>query len=160
MRSALSDLSSGVLRVRNIAANISASAPQALKDPQLRERHETIQCACPVLLSGYLEVFLKDTAEAFIRDLCLLCRPFSTLPDRIQKQHFTEGAPLIAAKLAEKSWTAWITATHEDIARRLSSVCSPTSSYNLVWEAFANTRGNPGPEVVKDFLWSIAVLCG
>jgi hypothetical protein len=96
-------------------------------------------------------------AQVFTGDLCRLGKPFATLPNRIQRNHFVRGAPLIAAKLDGRASAVWVTATHDDLARRLSSVCSPTAVYELVWEAFADTRGNPGPDVVRDFLCNFGV---
>jgi hypothetical protein len=45
----------------------------------------------------------------------------------------------------------WILSTSRDVARRLASVNSPPP-FELLWEAFAETKGNPGPNVVKEFL--------
>jgi RiboL-PSP-HEPN len=157
MQSALQDLKSAISRVRDIAADIAATTPQALKNPQLLQRHNTIQCACPVLLSGYFETFLKNLAEAFVIALYGQGTPFLQLPNKIQKHHFLAGASLIVDKLKNRGTSRWITATHEDIALRLSSVCDPTLTYELVWEAFANTRSNPGPDVVKEFLLNFGV---
>src|SRR5271165_66150 len=114
MRSALQRLKSAIARVRDIAADIAATTPQALKDPALLQRHNTIQCACPVVLSGYFETFLKDLAEAFIAGLHARGTPFLNLPNKIQMHHFEKGASLIVAKIQNRA--KWITATHEDMA--------------------------------------------
>jgi len=153
MRTALASFINSLNRVRDIAQDIDANAGQALASIPVLMRHETIQCASTVILSGYFESFIKAAAEAFIRDLCQKGRPFSQLPEDIRHSHFIEGGRILAesANAKRKNRVSWILADGPDISRRLHSV-SASSPYELVWEAFADTGANPGPDIVKDFL--------
>src|SRR5439155_23291620 len=39
-----------------------------------------------------------------------------------------------------------------DVARRLASVGNAQFPYEIIWEAFAETQANPGPQQISDFL--------
>lgn len=155
MRYALENLQLSVSRIRNIALDIRSTTHESLKDSTVRERHQTIQCATTVILSGFFESFLKDIAEAFITELCLRSIPFADLPSRIQLTHFVEGGVWLSkrAKIELKSNSGMVES--EGITRRLASVSG--TSYELLWEAFANTKANPGPDTIKDFLANFGI---
>jgi hypothetical protein len=158
MQGALRQLQSSLDRIRDIANDIDAHAGDALRDPVVRARHETTQCSCTVILSGYFESFLRDTAEGCAADICALRMPFVALDTRIREAHFEEGA-LVLNRVAHARKTkkvTWVSATAEDIARRLHSVSSAATN-ELVWEAFAETRASPGPDVIRDFLHRFGV---
>src|SRR5580658_497657 len=95
MQKALTNLISSVSRVRDIAVDIDANAQEALKDPGIQARHETTLCAATVILSGFLESFLKDVAEEVISDICNRALPFDTLPAKVRITHYWEGAVLL-----------------------------------------------------------------
>lgn len=153
MRVALTAFNGSLNRVRDISQDIDANISAALASPAIRERHETVQCASTVILSGYFESFLKALAEAFIRDLCKKGLPFTTLPEDVRHAHFIEGGKVLTKSATAKrsNRVSWILADGTDIARRLHSVNSLTP-YELVWEAFADTESNPGPDVVGKYL--------
>jgi hypothetical protein len=92
MRTALVNFLGSLDRVRDITVEIDSNLSKALSDKRLQQRHETIECASTVILSGYFESFLTDAAEAFIRELCSRSIPFDNLPLRIRATHFADGA--------------------------------------------------------------------
>jgi hypothetical protein len=51
----------------------------------------------------------------------------------------------------EKSENPIVLAQAQDLARRLAST-GATTPYELVWEAFAETKSNPGPDQIGEFL--------
>jgi hypothetical protein len=153
MQKALDNLKASISRVRDIAVDIDAHAQEALKDPAIQARHETTLCAATVILSGFLESFLRDVAEEVITDICNRALPFDTLPPKVRITHYWEGA-LWLREIArqEKADKPVVLAKAMDVARRLASVGTPQPPYEIIWEAFAETRANPGPEQVADFL--------
>jgi len=44
-----------------------------------------------------------------------------------------------------------------DVVRRLASAGVPQPPYELLWEAFADTKANPGPDTIGDFLRNFGV---
>ncbi|WP_126935446.1 HEPN domain-containing protein [Corallococcus sp. AB018] len=159
---ALQSLRDSLDLVRDIANDIDANALAALASAAVRARHDTIQCASVVLLSGYFESFLKQLAEETVVTICSLGAPFSTLDKRIREAHFEHGGRVLqeVSKAARSSRPHdWVKASSADIARRLHSVSSP-SGYEIVWEAFADTKANPGVDVVRDFLLRFGVQDG
>jgi hypothetical protein len=159
MRAALSDLKNALDRVRYITIDIDANASAALRDATILARHNTTQCSVTVILTGFFESFLKNAAAALATDICALGRPFVNLPSAIKDAHFREGGNVLMNKTMNKGKFRWVTASREDLARRLQSVNSATP-YELVWEAFADTKANPGTEVVTGFLKHFGVLGG
>lgn len=155
---ALSEFQNSVKRVRDIANEITAQAAAALADATLRERHETIQCSCVVILVGYFESFIRNLAKEAVSTLCAASPPFASLDAKIRSTHFEHGGRILQSKASGKRKFSWILASQEDIARRLSSVAAP--SYEIVWEAFANTNANPGVDVVQEFLGNFGIKKG
>jgi hypothetical protein len=150
LRNALRDFQVALVRVRGITFDIDAALAAALADRTLRDRHEIMQCACAAILSGYFEAFLKDVAEAFIGEVSALRIPFASLPKPIQKAHYAKGGMVLTGKQTSKGKYSWVSATPDDIARRLASVRAVP--YDLLWEAFADTQANPAPDVVRELL--------
>jgi RiboL-PSP-HEPN len=155
MRKALRNLGISLVRVRSITKDIDKSLAEALRSHSVRERHEITQCACSAVISGFFEAFLKEVAESFIGDVSALRIPFDMLPVAIQKAHYGKGGVILSAKQDGKGNYVWVTASPGDIARRLASVGAVP--YDLLWEAFADTRANPGPEVIKELLRLLGV---
>jgi hypothetical protein len=144
------------VRVEDITLDIDANLSAALAKRSVLGRHETIQCACAAILSGFFETFLRDIAEAFIAEVEKLRIPYTALPVQIQNTHYEKGGIVLTAKQKNKGKYAWVTAGPDDIARRLGSFTSVP--YELVWEAFADTQANPGVDVVRDMLSSFGIL--
>jgi hypothetical protein len=158
MYDALTDFRNSLRRVNEITVEIDAQAPQALADHRVAERLETLRCALVVILTGYLESFLRDTAQSFITNVNSRGIPYSTLPEKLRLTNLEEGGRALMHRVREERGgrTSWITASSADIASRLGSINSPTSC-DLVWEGFAQTRANPNFNVIKDFLSNLAV---
>jgi RiboL-PSP-HEPN len=140
-------------RVRDVADDVAASASAALRDQALRRRQETILCSVVVILSGFFESFLREVAEAYADVLAKKAVVFADLPDSVRYAHFGGGGNVLSnvGRRSVPSPYRWILSTSHDVARRLASVNNPPP-YELLWEAFAETKGNPGPDVVKEFL--------
>jgi hypothetical protein len=75
------------------------------------------------------------------------------LPEEIRDRHFEGGGRVLtkASEFAKKGKPApFGNATREDIVARLHSASDAGGSFQIVWEAFADTQANPGPDVVKE----------
>lgn len=157
MRTALAAFVGSLDRVRDITLEIDSSLSRALRDAAVLRRHETMQCASTVILSGYFESFLGLMAEAFIRALCMKNIPFNRLPLKIRTAHFSEGAEVLAKCARQEAKTVRRDPANRDltdsegIVRRMASVVSG-GAYELIWEAFAETRTNLGPDALREFL--------
>ncbi|HTU34411.1 MAG TPA: HEPN domain-containing protein [Candidatus Acidoferrum sp.] len=149
MRQSLESFNKSLGRIRAILDDIDLNAAQALRDPSVRERFETIRCAMMVTLSGFFESFMRNTAEEFISDLCARAIPFDNLPPRVRTTHYAGGAALLQ-KYAGKEKNSIPMAESALIARRLASVAA--MPYELVQEAFGDTKANPNAALVTDFL--------
>jgi hypothetical protein len=74
------------------------------------------------------------------------------LPEEIRNCHFEGGGRVLteASKAGRKGKsTSFGNASREDIVARLHSTSSGVGSYQILWEAFADTEANPSPDVVK-----------
>lgn len=157
MHQALADFGASLNRIRALANNILGATGPALADPLVRDRHETQQCGSVVLLTGYFEAFLKDLVKRYIEELSACGIAFANLPKKVQEQHLIGGGKVLtkAAECVRKGKPApFGDATPQDIIARLHSAYSG-KSYQIVWEAFANTQSNPGPDVVKEIAESL-----
>jgi RiboL-PSP-HEPN len=149
----LIDLKNSLQRIRDVADDVLANTASALANPGVRDRHETVLCAVVVTLSGIFESFLRDVAEAYAGEIANKKLLFGALPDPIRYTHFAGGGTILY-NVGRKNVPAgyrWIPSTPNDVARRLASV-DGALPYELLWEAFAETKGNPGPDVVREFL--------
>lgn len=153
MQNALPNLKTSLDKVRAIADDIDARALDALKDPTNQARHETTLCAATVILSGFLESFLREVAEEMIAEMCDRAVPFEQLPPKVRVTHYWEGSLHIREMARqERSADPLVLAKAEDAARRLASVGSGQMPYEILWEAFAQTQANPGPGELSDYL--------
>jgi hypothetical protein len=157
MQQALANLQSSLNRVRDITAEIDANAQAALRDSTILARHETTLCAATVILSGFLESFLKELAEDMVDEICNRAVPFASLPDKVRVTHFWDGAKCVSdIARRERSDNPLVLAKATDAARRLASVGSQLP-YEMLWEAFAETQANPGPAEIREFLKRFAI---
>jgi RiboL-PSP-HEPN len=153
MQKALVNLKASLDRVRDIAVDIDAHVQAALADATIQARHETTLCAASVILSGFLESFLREVAEEVITDICNRALPFDNLPPRIRVTHYWEGAACLReVARQERSKNPLMLGKASDVARRLASVQNPQAPYEIIWEAFADTQANPGPDQIGTFL--------
>ena len=158
MQEALVNLQSSLNRVRAITADIDTNAQAALRDSAIHARHETTLCAATVILSGFLESFLKEIAEGMIAEICGRSVPFNNLPDKVRITHYWDGARCISEMARrERSENPVVLAKATDAARRLASVGGFPLPYEILWEAFAETQANPGPSQIGEFLKRFAI---
>lgn len=150
MSRSLASFKESLARIRDIINDINANTANALKDAAVRARYETIRCATMVILSGFFESFIRNVADEFITELCARGVPFDNLPERIRATHFAGGAALLL-KRAEKEKHATPMSESAVMVQRLASVIS-VMPYELVSEAFGDTRANPSAQIVREFL--------
>jgi hypothetical protein len=149
--SALANLKASLDRVRDIALDIDASAQAAMANPLVQARHATTLCAACVILSGFLESFLREIAEEIITEICSRAIPFDTLPENVRVTHYWDGSICLReGARQDKKENPIVLGRSRDVARRLASVANPT--YEIIWEAFAETQANPGPNEIGAFL--------
>ena len=153
MQDALNNFRTSLQRIRNLADDALANTAQAMKDPALRERHDTALSAVVVTMTGFFESFLREVAEGYADTICQQNHPFGNLKPNIRYTHFQGGGKVLSriGGRNRSGWYSWTTATAVDLAKRLSSV-NAGPPYDLVWEAFAETGGNPGSDVIREFL--------
>lgn len=153
MQNALPNLEASLKRVRAIADDVDFHVQDALRDPTIQARHETTLCSATVILSGFLESFLREVAEEMIGEICARALPFNQLPATVRITHYWHGA-LHLREMArrEKGERPLVLDDASDAARRLASVVGPQLPYELIWEAFAETQANPGPSEISEFL--------
>jgi RiboL-PSP-HEPN len=150
MSKSLVSFKESLVRIRDTINDINVNAAQALKDAAVRARHETIRCAMMVILSGFFESFMRNSADEFIAELCARKVPFDDLPDRIRATHFMGGANILLMR-AKKEKSTRPMSDSALIVQRLASVVS-AMPYELVSEAFGETKANPSAQIVKEFL--------
>lgn len=133
---------------------ISLSKPDALKSEELPVTN-AISCASIVLLSGYFESYLKDIVREYIEQINALGKPISLIPFDMQAKHYAGGAEaLLWASKRDKNLKS--TSISQDLTRRLGSLHNQTG-YELAWEAFANTKSNPGTDTVNKILAGLEI---
>lgn len=153
MQNALPNLKASLDKVRAIANDVDSHAQEALADPAVQARHETTLCAATVILSGFLESFLRDVAEEMISEICGKGIPFDQLPTKIRVTHYLDGGVHLRELAGkEKSTNPLVLAEASDAARRLASVGGAQVPYEILWEAFANTQANPGSKEIGNYL--------
>ncbi|MEW9899920.1 helix-hairpin-helix domain-containing protein [Chitinivorax sp. PXF-14] len=155
MQAALSSFDDSLNRIRDVAKDMETRILAA--PPEERLRDETLRCASTVILSGFFESFLKDCTQAYVTAICQRNIPFALLAGKMQSHHFVAGGQLLGQRYRKEGRVSWVKSDHLDIARRLSSPASPGNDYILLWEAYANTEGNPSPVVIDKILDTLGV---
>lgn len=133
---------------------LSLSTPAAISPSQLQITN-AISCATVVLISGYFENFLKNLVKEYIDKLNALGKPLAAIPFDMQLKHYTGGADALA-RASKEDKALGSTSVSQDLSRRLASLSQPTG-YSLAWEAFSNTKSNPGTETVRVILAGLEV---
>jgi len=128
--------------------DMDADVANALGNSMVRDKHAAVRNASVVLLSGFLESFLKQSAEAFFDELRSRGIRYSELPQRMRKVHFSGGLSEIQ-KIAKDDDDVF-----SDTQVALGRLAGPSRDdvASLYWQAFAVTKGNPGSVVVKEYL--------
>lgn len=159
IKDALKNFTNAVKPVKDLMNGIRLDAPKALKNGSVRAQHEAIQCASVVVMSGYLESFVRDLAKAFFDELRTRGIGLQLLavgePDtKFLQTHLRNGARILqdlsTPKLADL-------AECESFLRKIHAPFS-NEAEPPVWEAFAVTEANPGPKVLKNFLKNLGVV--
>jgi hypothetical protein len=139
---------------------IQREAPQALRDRDLPAQHSTMQLGSVVLLSGYLESFLRSACESYFAELLSKGYGMDKLGDDYLRIHLREGAghlsDLVKRELRQKKHA--LTDSSSFVRRLVAPIMDTTKS--PVWEAFARTQGNPSPEVLTDILRGLGIKGG
>lgn len=158
IRCTYTDFAGSVKPVKRLMNSIRKNAASALRDSNVREQHETIQCASVVVMSGYLETFIKDLSKTFFDELKLKGTGLQVLEaaepeNKYALTHFRNGAKLLAQMTKSNSANL---SYCEDLIKRLHA---PIINENEppAWEAFAFTEANPGPKVLKRFLKDLGI---
>ena len=121
MQKATTNLKASLTRVRDIAADIDANAQAALANPLVQARHETTLCAATVILSGFLESFLREVAEEMITEICSRAVPFDDLPSKIRVTHYGDGGGKLKDVVRSEGKKQPLSlAKASDVARRLA----------------------------------------
>ncbi len=154
MQTALTNFENEIKRIDKVAGWLTM--PTALSTDMIPATL-AVRCGAVVLLSGYLETFIKECMCAFITQVNNLGQPLSKLPDRMKHTHFRVGAKVLGWQLRQDKMAGSM-ARCEELAGRIASVNSTSGrGYILAWEAFADTEANPGPGVIAKVLGSVGV---
>jgi hypothetical protein len=157
MRTALREFTAATDRITAIADWLDTQTQIILATAGLLPAINAMQCSCVVLLSGYFESFLRDVMQAAVQDINRLNKPFLSLPERMRHLHFHSGAQALKNLAGrERRETPGVTVGSQDMAIRLASVAGAVP-YAIVWEAFADTQANPGPDTVRDLLKGLEI---
>ena len=149
LRKAYQDFSASIVPVKKLMTFIRNTTN--LRDHELTRQHYTIQCGSYVIMSGFLESYLKAISEAYFGELHSMGIHFYSLPESYRKRHIEYGVKVLdeLIKYDRKKGSGFID-TEAFIRRLAAPFASPASV--PVWEAFSRTNGNPGPDVIADFL--------
>jgi len=125
----------------------------ALRSSIVRDKHAAVRSASIVLLSGFLESFLRQCAEVFFEELERKGVRYAELPVSMHKVHFVGG-------LAEAQKV--VKGDDDDFSQTMAALgmLADPRTRNLpalYWKAFAVTKGNPGPDVLADYLKNFGV---
>lgn len=160
MQEALDDLRTSLTGARYVVNEMAARTAAALASASVRRLHEVHSCGLVVLLLGYFEAFLKDACRSCARVIEKSGRRFSDLPERVRLRHYEHGGRVLAqvcSDARQKKPGVWGATEPEDVVRRLGSGMSGGASFELVWEAFAETRSNPNSGAIAAILKSFGV---
>jgi hypothetical protein len=160
IRAPFTEFSESARPILKLMERIQSEAPQALRDKDLPAQHNTMQLGSVVLLSGYLESFLRSACESYFAELLSKGHGMDRLGDEYLKIHLREGAghlsDLVRRELKQKKHAL---ADSSSFVRRLVAPIMDTTK-SPVWEAFARTQGNPSPEVLSDMLKGLGINGG
>jgi hypothetical protein len=157
LREAFRTFSESAKPILNLMDDIDAGASLAMRSGIVRAKHEAIRSASVVLLSGFLESFLRKCAEVFFDELVRRNLGYSQLPEAMRQHHFVAGLDEVRkiARIDKSDSSRTFERTIASIGRLVNAPNSQLSA--LYWEAFAITNGNPGPEVVSEYLRKFAI---
>lgn len=152
MRNALTNFKIELGRISDVSSWLST---QPALTVNMTDATYAIRCGAVVLLCGYFENFLKECLKEFIEDVNGLKKPLLKIPESMRHTHYRGGAKALERNLKfdKQNGNTYLC---DDLSARLASFSDP-NNYCLAWEAFANTKSNPGPDVVAEMLGSVGV---
>lgn len=160
IRASYREFSDSARPIIKLMERIQREAPQTLRDKDLPAQHSTMQLGSVVLLSGYLESFLRSACESYFAELLSRGYGMDKLGDEYLKIHLREGAgvlsDLVKRELRQKNRA--LTDSSAFVQRLVAPIMDTTKS--PVWEAFARTQGNPSPDVFADLLRGLGIKGG
>jgi RiboL-PSP-HEPN len=158
IRTVFSNFTSSVKPVKQLMQKIRLDAAAAMRDSNIKAQQETVQCATMVVMSGYLEAFIRDLAKAFFDELKARGTGLQVLsvvdPDtNYSLVHFRNGAKVLANMAKGKD------ANLGDCELFIKRLHAPLEDATEppAWEAFAMTEANPGPRVLRSFLKGLGI---
>jgi hypothetical protein len=157
-RASFQSLSNSVKPIRGLMAGVRAQAAAALRDNDVRAQHSALHCASVVVMSGYLESFMREAAEAFFAELKNANRGLGTLDDKFVHVHYTQGARILTNLVSGEK----IGSKFSEAAVMLQRLSAPISDADAppLWEAFARTDANPSAAVIKAYLAGFGINDG
>jgi hypothetical protein len=159
IRSSYTEFTSSSAPIIKLMQRVQADAALALRDKSVLAQHNTIQLGSVVLLSGFLESFLRSVCESYFAELHKKGFGISALGDDFLKVHLREGAGHLADLVKRESKRRNSLSDSSAFVRRLVAPIID-SSKSPVWEAFARTQGNPSADVVKAILKGLGINGG
>lgn len=156
MYTALADLKASTNEIRLVLNEIVGSTTAiTLSDQKIQRSNKLICSSVPVVLSGHLETFLRDSSKRFMLRLAAKGKAFGSLPSAMQSCHYSSGG-WVLHKLQENR-VSWVTCTPQDLLTRMAAGVNSAPSLPI-WEAFGDTEGNPSAPVIKRFLLDYGIV--
>lgn len=159
IRTPYTEYSDAARPILKLMERIQGEATLALRDRGLLAQHNTVQLGSVVLLSGFLESFLRAVCEGYFAELLSKGYGMNQLGQQYLTIHLREGAghlsDLVKRELRQKNALTESSA----FVRRLVAPIMDTAK-SPVWEAFARTQGNPSPDVLKTILDGLGIKGG
>jgi hypothetical protein len=160
IRSCFNEFTVSAKPIEQLMHRIHSEASLALKDPSLRSQHHAVQCGSVVLLSGYLESFIRSLCENYFTVLSMKGFGMAQLGQEFLDLHLRQGAVHLAdlVKREGKQSPKTFSNSSEFVRKLVAPIADATKS--PTWEAFARTQGNPSPEVLKSVLRGLGIRGG
>lgn len=160
IRSAFTEFSTSVKPIVGLMDRVVNEAPLALRDAEVRAQHHAIQSGGVVLLSGFLESFLRSVCENYFSELSIKGYGMKSLGDDFLAIHLREGAGHLAdiVKRETKRQQGDFSDSSEFVRRLVAPIADASKS--PAWEAFARTQGNPSAQVIKTMLEGLGIKGG
>ena len=159
IREAYSEFSDSATPILKLMERIQRESSLALRDQSLLSQHNTIQLGSVVLLSGFIESFLRSACESYFAELLKKGFGMQHLGDEFLRTHLREGAGHLSDLVRrEVKHTNSLSDSSAFVRRLVAPIID--SSRAPVWEAFARTQGNPSPEVIGAILRGLGIKGG
>lgn len=160
IRSVYTQFSASSAPILKVMSRIQGETAAALKDKSLLEQHHTMQHGSVVLLSGFLESFLRSVCEVFFTELRAKGVGLKALGPDYLSTHLREGAGHLSDLIKREGKKKSLTFSDSTaFAKRFVAPFSDDLK-SPVWEAFARTKGNPSSSVVTAVLDGLGITGG